>query len=748
MAAAPYDRYARFGRVISSPPALARSLAVALGGTFLITSPWNAGILWLALLRDIRFPLLAFAGLLVADIITWLLRIDDTVARSGAVRSNAVFAALAIAWLTTAAPQALELKIGVTIAASVGASLIAAALAWFLRNTALPPLQWGYCIAAAIAFTLFPLWAQGALQATLDWPYPVDAIGWLQSLLRSLGMLLFMPRPEIGALVLLAILLWSPTMLVTGILGWIAGVSVGLFLQGLGLRYLWLLAAHNYFLAAMILASSIFMPGWARPVVCICAGASAAIVSAYFQYLLPGSAYAFLPVPAALTVWIGIGAVSLGENLTSFPLNTTPDVPPEISWWNWTNWQQRFGHGEPLLIVPVAGTVQIRQGFDGQLSHSGQWRHALDFQRPTAAGAEYGNAIWGAPVYAPASGYVESVRNHIADNPVGVSNFAENWGNYVIIRLDQGSWAMLAHLRQGTITVGAGARVDIGTYVGQVGNSGRSPTPHLHLQAQVGPEPGARTKPFRLANYLSAADTASQLLRWTPAGVPVTGTIVAAAPVNPKAHATLTAFAPGAALWQAETTGSIPLKFRANRSGAAVPVRIALDEAGRHMFSTPGGGTLITLIDADAWRLLEVRNLNSSLLRLLALAAPSVPYAADKGIYWQEPIPIPPWGLQAWWLLPMLPFIKRSSFPQLRCHCTGTPEPGHEVLTVESELMEPMRGMPARIVCEIDRVRGPVKVHATFDKGTLTYSMFSFEPGFPFERRRSESGFPFERARS
>ena len=102
---------------------------------------------------------------------------------------------------------------------------------------------------------------------------------------------------------------------------------------------------------------------------------------------------------------------------------------------------------------------------------------------------------------APAAGVVESVRNNVPDNPLGVCNFADSWGNFVCIRLDQGGWALLAHFRQWSIVVQPGMRVEIGFPLGAAGNSGRSPVPHVHLQVQSGREPGARTVPFRLANY-------------------------------------------------------------------------------------------------------------------------------------------------------------------------------------------------------------------------------------------------------
>jgi murein DD-endopeptidase MepM/ murein hydrolase activator NlpD len=716
----------RFSAVKSGPPALAAFLAVSLGNAFLIRSPWIAAILWLAVTRDIRFPLYVIVGLVVADIVAWLIGMGEEITRAGWLRVNAIFASLATGWLVTAAPQSTEIKLTVAVAAATFASFITAALVWALRS--LPPLQWGYCLAGAILFTIFPVWTESALQATLYWPRPIDAFGWFESFFRSLGMLLFLPKPEVGALVALAVLLWSRVMFLSGVLGWLAGVSMGLFLETLGLNYLWLLAAHNYFLAAALLSATFFLPGVTQPFMAVVAGAGAAAFAAYFQFLIPGSSYAFLPIPAALSIWFGMGALSLN---TRFKRNNEHNVPPEMALWNRVYWTERFGHGESLFIVPVVGPVTVAQGFQGQYSHSGPWRHALDFQRPAAAG-EIGNAIWRSPVYAPAAGIVDGIRSSVADNPLGVSNFADQWGNYVLIRLDRGGWAMLAHLRMGTVAVTNGSRVETGTYVGEVGNSGRSPVPHLHLQAQISREPGAPTMPFRLANFVSASgEPVTDLLRWNATGLPLAGAVIAAARPNPNVHAVLASISSGAAVWHVETEGKIPRQFLGYKTGDAVSVRISLDENGRHLFSSRKG-QLVTYVDVDAWRLLSTRDLRCPLLRLLALAAPSVPYAAIVGTNWQEPVPLPPIGINTWYKYLVLPY--RSELAHLACRCTATPHANGGLLTIESEPVTPDGTTPKRLLCQLDRVRGPVKLEAWFDKGHICHTLVSFSPGLPFER--------------
>lgn len=48
---------------------------------------------------------------------------------------------------------------------------------------------------------------------------------------------------------------------------------------------------------------------------------------------------------------------------------------------------------------------------------------------------------------------------------------------------------------------------------------------------------------------------------------------------------------------------------------------------------------------------------------------------------------------------------------------------------METRIESAAQWLPAKLVCRIDRQRGPVRLEATFPSGTLAYSLVSFEPG-------------------
>ncbi|MDP2806320.1 MAG: M23 family metallopeptidase, partial [Gallionellaceae bacterium] len=161
------------------------------------------------------------------------------------------------------------------------------------------------------------------------------------------------------------------------------------------------------------------------------------------------------------------------------------------------------------LALPFVGAWTVSQGFSGQYTHRVQWRYDIDFivLYENKSFANKGNQLtdfycYNKPVLAPAYGQVWMIANDVPDNAPGTINVAANWGNYVVIRLYDGKFAMIAHLKPGTVAVSLGAWIKAGDFIGYCGNSGRSPQPHIHLHLQASDEIAAATIPFHLASVL------------------------------------------------------------------------------------------------------------------------------------------------------------------------------------------------------------------------------------------------------
>jgi Peptidase family M23 len=98
---------------------------------------------------------------------------------------------------------------------------------------------------------------------------------------------------------------------------------------------------------------------------------------------------------------------------------------------------------------------------------------------------------YGRPILAPAEGRVVVASDRVQDNQPGRTNVQAPLGNYVILQLGASEYALLAHLRRGSVRVRAGESVRAGQPIGECGNSGNSSEPHLHFHLQTTPVPFA-----------------------------------------------------------------------------------------------------------------------------------------------------------------------------------------------------------------------------------------------------------------
>jgi hypothetical protein len=115
-------------------------------------------------------------------------------------------------------------------------------------------------------------------------------------------------------------------------------------------------------------------------------------------------------------------------------------------------------------------------------------------------------------VLAAAPGLVLRVRNGMADAPVTEASTAEldgkECGNGLVIDHGDGWETQYCHMRQGSILVEAGLRVRMGQVLGQVGLSGQTGFPHVHLSIR---KDGRVVDPFDNANQQSCGGTPEPL---------------------------------------------------------------------------------------------------------------------------------------------------------------------------------------------------------------------------------------------
>ena len=113
---------------------------------------------------------------------------------------------------------------------------------------------------------------------------------------------------------------------------------------------------------------------------------------------------------------------------------------------------------------------------------------------------------WNKEVFSPFNGIVVEVSNNVNDRSnlnlfrdlikglvlaprnrnKGMSYFL---GNYIIIESTDGIFALLAHLKKGSVLVKKGQNVETSELIAQVGNSGNTIQPHLHFQLMTENDP-------------------------------------------------------------------------------------------------------------------------------------------------------------------------------------------------------------------------------------------------------------------
>lgn len=176
------------------------------------------------------------------------------------------------------------------------------------------------------------------------------------------------------------------------------------------------------------------------------------------------------------------------------------------------------------LALPFSGEWNVSQGYNGKITHLGDWSKALDFvivdsksntyREPTSAREGFSRDnfyCYNKEVFAPYDGYVYDIINTVEENDVGDVDTEHNWGNTIIINHLNGLFSQISHIKKDSFGVFVGQYVTKGTYLATCGNSGRSPEPHIHFQLQTVPTVGAPTLEYPISYFIERNGTERKL---------------------------------------------------------------------------------------------------------------------------------------------------------------------------------------------------------------------------------------------
>ena len=330
----------------------------------------------------------------------------------------------------------------------------------------------------------------------------------------ALGSMYFSGTPLGGILVFSAFLVSSRYLC---LLAFAAATIAGLTLNCLGIyggSLTYLVAQMNAVLAACVLGGLYTVPSRLSFLLALFVSALTAAFSVVFEHLLYGFSLPPLAVPFVFTTYLALTALSPQRGGMWLKLWLLTPQLPEVSMEQIAVAQERgLDLRSVSLVLPVKGSWQVYQGFDGPLTHKGAWRYALDLFQTIDGRSFRGSGAdlhdyhcFGKPVLSPCYGRVVDLFFSLPDNQPGEVNTVNNWGNYVLIELPGGAHVLLAHLQKDSVRVPLHAWVVPGQMLALCGNSGRSPQPHLHMHVQASAKIGANTVPFHLSNVLLAVE--------------------------------------------------------------------------------------------------------------------------------------------------------------------------------------------------------------------------------------------------
>jgi murein DD-endopeptidase MepM/ murein hydrolase activator NlpD/urea transporter len=576
-----------------------------------------------------RLFLLTLLAIAVATLAAWLFGLGSEAIREGGPGCIAVLTTLALALFAPGGGSPVVL----VVLGAVFSVLFLASFQAMFASLSLPTHALPFVAATWVVHLAARLMPAGTPFSDFhdSWAFLPE---WVHatSLLDLPAVLLFQHGALAGLLVLLALAVHSRISLLLAVLGAAVAILTQRWLRpGLPTSLADTTAAFNAMLAAMAIGGVWFVP---QPSAIGFAAVAALLASVTSYALFPVLAAFSLPVislPFVLTVLLLLTAARMREH-DRRPRSTIPGSHPEQNLAAYLVHLRRFGNLPWLPFrLPFRGEWFVSQGHDGEHTHKGLWRHGLDFEGVAAGGKPYQGegkelrdfACYGLPVVAAGSGTVALVEDGIPDNRVGEINPQDNWGNAVVIAHGPALFSVYAHMQPKSLRVKVGDVVTPGMELGRCGNSGRSPTPHLHFQIQRSKHLGSPTIAFEFGDVILRHADVWQLGTHL---VPDEGSTVRPVQRDDSLARALT-FVPGATY-----------VLEANPGNRRETAQVEIDLRGRRYLCSPLGKLYFDAYDS-ALVLTGYAGSPNSLLRYLLLSSARVPFDSATEITWTDSLP-------------------------------------------------------------------------------------------------------------
>lgn len=501
----------------------------------------HQGLSILVILASFLFPKLGFwglAGALTTNAMARVLGFDRKTIREGLLGFNSVLVALGLAAYYEANAQFVL----IFLSACLLTLFVSVALMHYWGRSGLPFLSWPFLlviwglllsvrqyealnVSEGAIFLLNRLFALGG----------TDLIGWydylnhlpvpemISTYFKSLAAIVFQGNLLAGFLIALGLILHSRIAFSLTILGYLTGYSFYLFVGADITQLHYMYIGFNFILSAIAVGGFFFIPSWKSYVLVIVTAPVIALMTAGFSGLLLDVQLPIYSLPFALIVPLVLYIMPLATDKQHLAKVQHQQYFPERNLYAYRNYMRRFGHKTWYhILLPFFGEWTISQGHDGKFTHREEWKHAWDFVIEDEHGKpHHGEGLsrenyycYQLPVVAPQAGYVVEIEDKVPENEIGAVNLQQNWGNTIVIKHADGLYSKLSHLLADSFKVKVGDYVKKGQTLALLGNSGRSPYPHLHFQLQATPDIDSKTLKFPIAYYLKQREKGYQLVEF------------------------------------------------------------------------------------------------------------------------------------------------------------------------------------------------------------------------------------------
>lgn len=330
---------------------------------------------------------------------------------------------------------------------------------------------------------------------------------------RSMSAILFQINIAAGILLAIGLLIYSRIAFMLMVIGYIIAIGFSTAMGGFqGTNMTYYNMGTNFMLVAAALGGFYLIPSlrsflWIFVTVPIAFLLVVSIGGVMYRVGVP-----IFSLPFCLVVILFLYMLQLRGTISKLVITPVQYYHPEMNLYRYINGKERLMNRYYYqLFLPFMGEWMVSQGYNGTMTHKGEWSKALDFVILDDEMKTYSNPgnrlehfyCYNKPIISPADGIVQEIQDYVEDNEIGKNNTAQNWGNSIVIKHAEGLYTKMSHLKKHSFKVTKGSYVKRGEIIALCGNSGRSPEPHLHFQVQSTPYIGSKTSAYPFSYYVS-----------------------------------------------------------------------------------------------------------------------------------------------------------------------------------------------------------------------------------------------------